>query len=121
MKLGDVMRKEREAKGLNRHNAFSVEDMAEKLEVSSLEYEAIERGESSVEKWFPLLCQIAVKLKVPTSRLLAKSGKSEDTQAGNAGTLIRLRREDRGSQRLSLGQAEAQRSAGVVLMPHGRR
>ena len=97
MKLGDVLKKEREGKtGLNRHFHYTVEEVADKLGVKPDEWRSIEAGDSPVEKWFPILCQLAVKLKLPTSRLLAKSGKSKDTKPGQASTLIREHREDRG-------------------------
>ena len=63
---------------------------------TAAEWRTIETGDSPVEEWFPVLCQLAVKLKVPTSRLLAKSGKSKDTKPGQAARLIRERREERG-------------------------
>ena len=97
MKLGSVIKKEREGKsGLNRYHQLAIEDVAHKLGVSAAERQAIETGDSPVEKWFPILCDLAVKLKVPTSRLLAKSGKSKDTKPGQAARLIRERREERG-------------------------
>ena len=54
------------------------------------------RANSPAETWGPLLAKIAIKLETPTSRLLADSGKSADTQAGQAGELIRKHRERRG-------------------------
>ena len=85
MKIGDVMRKERTGTGLSREESRTVDQMAEALGISKQEYEALESGESPVERWFPLLCQLAVKVKRPTSRLLAKSGKSKDCKSGQAG------------------------------------
>ena len=97
MKLGEVIKKEREGKtGLNRHHQLAVEEVADKLGIAIDDWRTIEAGDSAVEKWFPILCQLAVKLQVPTSRLLAKSGKSKDTQAGQAARLIREHREERG-------------------------
>jgi transcriptional regulator with XRE-family HTH domain len=97
MKLGDVIKKEREGKtGLNRYHQLTVEEVAGKLGVAPAEWQIFESGDSPVEKWFPTLCQIAVTLKVPTSRLLAKSGKSKDTKPGQAAHLIREHREERG-------------------------
>jgi len=96
MKIGDVMRKERTAKGLNRYHSFTVEGIAERLGVSPEDYAQIEAGDSAVEKWFPLLCRLAVELEIPTSFLLARSGKSQDCRPGQVGALIRLRREARG-------------------------
>ena len=90
MKLGEVLMKERERKKL------SIEDMAGKLGVPVERYQEIEAGNTPAETWGPLLAKIAIKLETPTSRLLADSGKSADTQAGQAGTLIQKHRERRG-------------------------
>lgn len=89
MKLGEVLMKERERKKLSK------DDVAAKLEIPLEEYNEIEAGTSEAEKWFPLLCLTAVKLSVPTSRLLAESGKSKDCKEGQAGGLIRGHRETR--------------------------
>lgn len=90
MKLGDVLKKERERKKL------SFEETAGKLGLSEDEYREIEGGGSPAEKWGPLLAKIAIKLETPTSRLLAESGKSADTKHGQAAELIRKHRERRG-------------------------
>lgn len=89
MKLGDVLKKERERKKL------SLEDMAGKLGLPEEKYREMEAGNSPAEKWGPLLARIAIKLETPTSRLLAESGKSADTKQGQAGELIRKHRERR--------------------------
>ncbi len=89
MKLGDVLKKEREKKGL------SVEEVASKLGISETEYETMEAGESAAEKWGPVLAHIAIALETPTSRLLAESGKAADARQGQAGVLIRGHRERR--------------------------
>lgn len=89
VKLGDVLKKERERKKL------SLEDMAGRLGVSSEKYGEMEAGNSPAERWGPLLALIAIKLETPTSRLLADSGRSADTKAGQAGELIRKHRERR--------------------------
>lgn len=89
MKLGDVLKKERERKKL------SLEDMAGRLNLPLEKYQEMEAGNSPAEKWGPLLARIAIKLETPTSRLLAESGKSADTKAGQAGELIRKHRERR--------------------------
>ncbi|HYG64667.1 MAG TPA: helix-turn-helix domain-containing protein [Thermoanaerobaculia bacterium] len=90
MKLGDVLKKERERKKL------SFEDTASKLGLSEDEYREMEAGSSPAEKWGPLLAKVAIKLETPTSRLLADSGKSADTKQGQAAELIRKHRERRG-------------------------
>jgi transcriptional regulator with XRE-family HTH domain len=89
MKLGQVMKKERERKKV------SPADAASRLGIPEDRYAEIEAGTSPVEKWGPLLFQSAVKLETPTSRLLAESGKSKDCKPGQAGELIRKHRERR--------------------------
>ncbi len=89
MKLGDVLKKERERKKL------SLDDMAGKLGLPIEKYQEMEAGNSPAEKWGPLLARVAIKLETPTSRLLADSGKSADTKAGQAGELIKKHRERR--------------------------
>jgi transcriptional regulator with XRE-family HTH domain len=90
VKLGEVLMKERERKKL------SIDDMAGKLGLPAERYQEIEAGASPAETWGPLLAKIAIKLETPTSRLLADSGRSADTRAGQAGELIRKHRERRG-------------------------
>ena len=87
MKLGQVVKKERERKKL------STADVASRLGIEEDKVTEIESGDSPVEKWGPLLFQSAVKLETPTSRLLAESGKSKDCRPGQAGELIRKHRE----------------------------
>ncbi len=89
MKLGDVLKKERERKKL------SFDETASRLGISQEHYGEMEGGSSPAEKWGPLLAKIAIKLETPTSRLLAESGKSADTKNGQAGELIRKHRERR--------------------------
>ncbi|HXO19202.1 MAG TPA: helix-turn-helix transcriptional regulator [Thermoanaerobaculia bacterium] len=89
MKLGDVLKKERERKKL------SLEDTASKLGLADDAYREVEAGSSPAEKWGPLLARIAIKLETPTSRLLADSGKSADCKPGQAGQLIQKHRERR--------------------------
>jgi len=89
MKLGDVLKKEREKKGL------STAEVAESLGIKEKEYDALEAGESPAEDWGPHLAQIAIALETPTSRLLAESGRFADTKKGQAGGLIKGHRERR--------------------------
>ena len=89
MKLGDVLKKEREKKGL------SADEVSSKLGISPSEYATMEAGESEAEKWGPVLAHIAIELETPTSRLLAESGRAADTREGQAGELIRHHRERR--------------------------
>lgn len=101
MKLGDVLKKERENKGL------SVEETAGHLSIPTEEYERMEAGESPAERWGPVLAQIAIELETPTSRLLADSGRFEDTakEKGQAGALIRKHREKRGKSEEEMVEA----------------
>lgn len=88
--LGDVMMVERKRKRM------SLEEMARKLDLPIAEYQEIEDGDSPAELWGPLLGKIAIKLEIPTSRLLAESGKSLDTSPGRCGFLIQKNRERKG-------------------------
>ena len=92
MKLGDVLKKERERKRL------TPEAVAAKLGISVEDYQEMESGNSPAEEWGPRLALIAVKLKTPTSRLIAQTGKSADArpEQGQCGRLIKSHREDRG-------------------------
>src|SRR5215831_10996906 len=92
MKLGDVLKKERERKKL------TPDDVAGRLGISADEYLEMEAGNSPAEEWGPRLALIAIKLQVPTSRLIAESGKSKQAGKvqGQCGGLIRSQREARG-------------------------
>ena len=89
MKLGDVLKKERENKGL------AAEEVAKRLGISEDEYLEIEAGETPAEASGPHLALIAIALETPTSRLLADSGRFADTEMGQAGPLIKGHRERR--------------------------
>ena len=90
MKLGDVLKKERENKGA------SVEEAAEKLQVSAEDYASLESGENEdFETWSPLLAEIAIQLETPTARLIAETGRSEDAADGQVGKLVKGHRERR--------------------------
>lgn len=99
MKLGDVLKKERKNKKLE------VQAVAEKLGISEKEWETMEAGESPAEEWGPRLAQIAIELETPTSRLLADSGRFEDTKKGQAGGLIKKHREKREKSEAELAEA----------------
>jgi len=88
MKLGDVLKKERERRKI------ALEDMAGQLGLSPEAYGETEAGDSPAERWGPLLALIAIKFEKPTSRFIARSGKSADAQDGQCGKLIRQRREE---------------------------
>lgn len=91
MRLGDVLRKERERKRL------TVEDTAAKLGLPVEGYEELEAGESPIEEWGPKLAQIAIKLSTPTSRLISETGRSDQAKQtdGQCGQLIKKHRERR--------------------------
>ena len=89
MKLGECMRQQREKRGL------FVEEASDRLRVGIEDYSRIEAGASAAEEWGPLLARIAIELGVPTSRLLAESGRAADTTAGQAARLITAAREQR--------------------------
>ncbi len=99
MKLGDVLKKEREKKGA------SVEEAAQALHISKEDYETMEAGESEAETIGPLLAQIAITLETPTARLLAESGRAEDTKKGECGNLIQGHRERREKSLDDMAQA----------------
>ncbi|MDB4951189.1 MAG: hypothetical protein JWM27_3838 [Gemmatimonadetes bacterium] len=90
MKLGEVLDIERERRGL------SPTEAAARLGMGTDEYEALERGATEAERWGPLLAEIAIGLGVPTSRLLADSGRAADARPGEVGSLVRRHREQRG-------------------------
>lgn len=92
MKLGDVLKKERERKKL------TVEDVSARLAIPLEEYLEMEAGNSPAEEWGPRLALIAIKLETPTSRLIAETGKSAQAKQteGQCGRLIRSHRERRG-------------------------
>lgn len=92
MKLGDVLRKERNQKKL------TLDDAASKLGISAEEYHEMESGNSAAEEWGPCLARIAINLQTATSRLTAETGKSSHSMQadGQCGKLIRERRKQRG-------------------------
>src|SRR5882757_6095948 len=91
MKLGDVLRKERERKKL------TIEDAVAKMGISQDGYEELESGASPIEEWGPKLALIAIKLSTPTSRLISATGKSLQAgqEQGQCGQLIKMHRESR--------------------------
>ena len=91
--------KERERKKL------SLDDMAGRLGIPAEKYQEIEAGSSPAETWGTRLANIAIQLETPTSRLLAESGKSADTRAGQAGELIHKHREKRGKTPEQMAEA----------------
>ena len=89
MKLGDVLKKERELKGI------SLERAASTLGITETEYRLIEDGNSLAERWGPLLARIAIKLGTPTSRLISETGRSDGARKGACGRLIKQHRESK--------------------------
>lgn len=99
MKLGDVLRKEREKKKL------TPERVAEALGLPPERYAEMEAGASPAEVWGPRLGKAAIALETPTSRLLAESGRAADCRPGQAGALIRAHRERRGKSPEEMAEA----------------
>lgn len=62
--------------------------MAERLQIDDSAYRELESGTSEAEIWGPRLAQLAITLEVPTSRLLAETGRSQDVEAGGPARLI---------------------------------
>jgi transcriptional regulator with XRE-family HTH domain len=100
MKLGDVLKKERGRKKL------TLEDAAATLGMSVEAYEELEGGASPVEEWGPKLAELAIKLSVPTARMISDSGQSAKAgqSAGQCGRLIQMHRERRELSREQLAE-----------------
>ena len=98
MKLGDVLRKERNRKKM------AEDDMSSSLALSADAYRELEDGASPIEEWGPKLAQIAIKLSTPTSRLISETGKSAQANQiqGQCGKLITKHREKRELSREAL-------------------
>ena len=98
MKLGDVIKKERERRKL------SVQHCAARVGLSEPAFDVLESGKSPVEQWGPTLARIAVKLGTPTSRLISESGRASDAarEEGQCGRLIAVHRVRRGIAREEL-------------------
>ena len=90
MKLGTVLKKERERRKI------SIDEATDRLDISREEYERLEAGTSLAETWGPLLGRIAVELDLPTARLIAESGSAADARTGQVAELIMRRRNERG-------------------------
>jgi transcriptional regulator with XRE-family HTH domain len=124
MRLGDILRKERERKRL------SVDQMAAGLALDPAEYVTLEAGTPLFEEWAPKLGLCAMALKTPTSRLISPSGKASDAgrEKGQTGRLIRMRREQTGvteenlaaAMALSIAQLRAVESGDSPLEQFGR-
>jgi hypothetical protein len=89
LKLGDVLKKEREARGL------SSAEVSSRLGIPAAEYIRLEEGRSAAEKWGPILANLAIHFEIPTSRLISSSGRAADAQPGQCGSRVRAQRERR--------------------------
>lgn len=99
MKLGQVLRKERQKRDL------SPGEVAERLGLGVEEYAALEDGATPAETWGPYLAEIAIELATPTARLVAESGRARDARPGEIGARIRAAREGRGRTPVDLAKA----------------
>lgn len=99
MKLGEVLRKEREKRDL------SPDEMADRLGLAAEEYATVEQGTSPAETWGPYLAEIAIELATPTARLVAATGRSRDARPGEIGPRIRAAREGRRRTPVDLAKA----------------
>lgn len=113
MKLGDVLKKERENKGL------SEEETAAKLAISHEQYQELEAGESSIEVWGPRLAELAIALETPTSRLIAESGRSQDAEKGQVGRLVGDHRKRSGKSVEELAEAAGMKTAELEAIEGG--
>jgi len=100
MKLGDVLKKERERKNL------TVQDLAAGLRISEKQYLEMEAGNSPVEEWGPKLALIAINLKMPTSRLINEAGKTSQASQVEyeCGKIISSNRQKRGLSQQDLAE-----------------
>jgi transcriptional regulator with XRE-family HTH domain len=91
MKLGEILKKERERKKI------TIDDVAGRLGIGADEYREMEGGNTAAEEWGPRLALTGIKLQVPTSRLISETGKSKQARraGGQCGKLIRAQREKR--------------------------
>lgn len=99
MKLGQVLRKERQKRDL------TPLEVAERLGLGLEEYAALEDGATAAETWGPYLAEIAIELATPTARLVAESGRARDARPGEIGARIRAAREGRGRTPVDLAKA----------------
>lgn len=119
MKLGSVLKKERERKKL------SADDVAQRLNVSVEAYLSLESGDSPIEEWGPKLGKIAINLKCPTARLITQSGKFKSRsesirKEGGCGDLIRWYREQQGLSRQQLSERVSGPFEEIVRIEEGK-
>jgi transcriptional regulator with XRE-family HTH domain len=115
MKLGDVLKKERERRKL------TVEEVGVRLGIQTEQYRQIEECEAPTEEWGPRLALIAITLRTPTSRLIAETGKSAQAKQveGQCGKLIKSARETRGFSREELAEKLGISVSEVESIEHG--
>lgn len=112
MKLGDVLKKERERIGL------SAATMSGRLGVAEANYRRLEAGDGEMETWGPRLATLADELDTPIARLVSASGRAADYRAGQVGALVRQQRERQGKTKtavarvLNVSQGEYERVEG---------
>jgi len=82
MKLGDVLKKERERCGL------SADRTAECLHLHPEQYADVERGESQAEIWGPRIALLAIRFGVPMARLLSPTGRVAGGAEAKVGDLL---------------------------------
>lgn len=99
MKLGEVLRKERQKRDL------TPDEVARHLGLEPAAYAELEDGASAAETWGPYLAEIAIELATPTARLVAETGRSRDARPGDIGPRIRAAREGRGRTPVDLASA----------------
>ncbi|KDM90448.1 helix-turn-helix domain-containing protein [Photobacterium galatheae] len=87
MKQGEVLKKERERKGV------SLAEMSQHLGLPESVYQEIEAGNSPAERWGGVLAHIAIQLETPSAKLVTETGRYLDKREGQAGSLIRAYRE----------------------------
>lgn len=76
MHLGAVIHRERTGNGISRTGERSTDEFARRVACTPAELEQLERGEHPAERWFPVLCEAAVRLEIPVGLLVAPDGQS---------------------------------------------
>ena len=87
--IGELLQEARKRKRL------SAEELSAQLGLDQDTLVQWEKGDPELEKWGKVLANIAIELSVPTSRLIAETGRSVDARPGQCGALIRTAREKR--------------------------
>jgi transcriptional regulator with XRE-family HTH domain len=116
VKLGDVLKKERERRKL------SISDCAARLGIEESDYQVLESGQSPAEQWGPRLARIAVKLATPTSRLISETGRASDARRdeGQCGRLIAAHRARVGISREELSACLETAPEEIMYIESGR-